>query len=183
MAGPAVEELALPGCFEFVLFQQGDGRGRFLKTFHEPTFRELGLPLQWPEEFVTTSRKGVLRGMHFQTPPCAHAKVVTCLGGRILDVFLDLRAGSATFGACAARELSAAKGSSIFLPAGLAHGFLALEEGSVVHYKVSHAHAPAHDAGVLWSSIPFDWPVAEPVLSERDRQFPPLSEFATPFRS
>ncbi len=178
---PLLRETVLPGCFELQPFQQQDARGRFVKTFHEPAFRALGLAVDWKEEFVSSSRKGVLRGMHFQTPPHDYVKLVTCLAGRALDVSVDLRARSPTFGQCAALELSAEKCNAVYLPSGLAHGFLALEEGTLVHYKVTCAHAPTHDGGILWSSIPFSWPEPDPILSDRDRSFPSLHAFRSPF--
>jgi dTDP-4-dehydrorhamnose 3,5-epimerase len=172
----------VPGCFRLLPFRQGDGRGWFLKTFHEPAFRALGLETGWKETFVSCSARGVLRGMHFQTPPHQQAKLVTCLSGRVLDVIVDLRAGSPAFGTCAALELQGGLGESVYVPAGCAHGFLALEDGTMLQYQVSSPHDPAHDDGILWSSIPFAWPVADPVLSDRDRTFPPLAGFATPFQ-
>jgi dTDP-4-dehydrorhamnose 3,5-epimerase len=180
---PQIRATALAGCLELTPFSQTDARGRFLKLYHEPSFRALGLAVDWPEDFVSVSGKGVIRGMHFQAPPFEHVKLVTCLAGRVLDVVLDLRADSATYGQCAALELSAAAGNGLYIPAGFAHGFLALEEDALVHYKVSCAYAPDHDHGILASSIPFAWPVASPILSNRDRAFPALADFVTPFRS
>jgi dTDP-4-dehydrorhamnose 3,5-epimerase len=179
---PRTEPLAVPGCFRLQPFRQDDGRGWFLKPFHEPSFRALGLETGWKETFVSLSAKGVLRGMHFQSPPHHQAKLVTCLSGRVLDVVLDLRANSPAFGRCAAVELDGGRGEAIYLPSGCAHGFLALEDGSMLQYQVTTPHAPSHDHGILWSSIPFHWPVADPVLADRDRAFPPLAGFATPFQ-
>ena len=180
---PGVRKTPLAGCLELTPFRQADARGLFRKLYHEPSFRELGLAVDWAEEFVSVSRQGVIRGMHFQTPPFEQVKLVSCLFGRVLDVVLDLREDSPTFGRCEALELSAQAGNALYLPAGLAHGFLALEEGSILHYKVTRAHAPSHDRGLLASSIGFQWPVAEPLLSDRDLAFPALEGFATPFRS
>jgi len=180
---PGIRPTALPGCLELTPFQQSDPRGRFVKTYHEPSFRALGLAVDWPEAFVTTSRRGVVRGMHFQVPPFDQVKLVTCLAGKVLDVVLDLRTDSPGFGQCVAVELSPELGNALYLPSGLAHGFLALEEHSVLHYQVTRSYAPEHDAGVLWSSIPFTWPVADPLLSERDLALPPLSAYTSPFRS
>jgi len=106
---------------------------------------------------------------------------VYCAAGRILDVVLDLRAGSATRGRVVSRELSAANREMFFIPVGFAHGFLSLEDGSLVIYKTDAAHSPAHDVGIAWNSFGFDWPVAKPILSERDRQFPAWSAFKSPF--
>jgi dTDP-4-dehydrorhamnose 3,5-epimerase len=158
-----------------------DHRGIFVKTFHEPLFRELGIAFQPREEFYSTSAKDVLRGMHFQLPPCAHAKLVYCPAGRVLDVALDLRRNSATYGRAFARELSAANRELLFIPAGFAHGFLALADDALLVYKTDAVHSPAHDTGIAWNSFGFAWPVANPILSERDRKFPAWGEFQSPF--
>lgn len=179
---PQMQPLAVPGCFRLLPFRQGDERGWFLKTFHEPSFQALGLETAWKESFVTRSAKGVLRGLHFQSPPHQHAKLVTCLSGRVLDVVLDLRAASPAFGRCDAVELCGDRGEAVYVAPGCAHGFLALEDDTLLQYQVSSPHAPDHDHGILWSSIPFTWPVADPMLSDRDRAFPPLAGFATPFQ-
>ena len=185
--GPAalgsLHPTSLDGCTEVRLRPHRDARGLFLKTYHESSFRGLGLPTAWPEEFISTSAKGVIRGMHFQAPPHQHAKFVVCLAGRVLDVALDLRAGSPTYGCTAAVELAAEAAKGLFIPAGFAHGFQALEEGSMLLYKVSSMHAPAFDHGIRWDSFGFQWPLAPTTISPRDAAFAGLSEFATPFRS
>lgn len=158
-----------------------DARGSFVKTFHADQFRGLGLDFEPREEFFSTSAKGVLRGMHFQVPPAAHAKLVYCIAGSVLDVVLDLRKHSPTFGRSCARELSAASREMFFIPVGFAHGFLALDDGATMVYQTSTVHSPEHDAGVRWDSFGFDWPVKTPVMSERDQKFPALRDFASPF--
>jgi dTDP-4-dehydrorhamnose 3,5-epimerase len=158
-----------------------DMRGCFVKTFHRDAFGQLGLDFEPREEFFSISAKGVLRGMHFQLPPVAHAKLVYCIVGRVLDVVVDLRRNSPTFGHSCVRELGAANREMFFIPVGFAHGFLALEENSTMVYQTSTVHSPAHDAGVHWDSFGFDWPVKTPVLSERDKKFPALRDFQSPF--
>ncbi len=158
-----------------------DARGSFVKTFHRNIFREFGLDFEPHEEFFSTSAKDVLRGMHFQLPPAAHAKSVYCIAGRVLDVVLDLRKNSSTFGRNYARELNATNREMLFIPVGFAHGFLALEDNATMIYQTSTIHSPAHDAGVRWDSFGFDWPVKNPVLSERDGKFPTASNFLSPF--
>lgn len=158
-----------------------DARGRFVKTFHTDLFRDLGLNFEPKEEFYSTSARGVLRGMHFQLPPAAHAKLVYCLSGRVLDVMVDLRRDSPRFGQAYSRELSPSRPELLFMPVGFAHGFLALEDNSLMVYLTDHVHAPAQDAGIAWDSFGFRWPVQQPLLSERDRKFPRLAEFTTPF--
>ena len=119
--------------------------------------------------------------MHFQLPPAAHAKLVYCITGRVLDVVLDLRKDSPTFGRSYGRELSAVNREMFFIPAGFAHGFLALEDNTTMVYQTSTVHSPTHDAGVRWDSFNFDWPVKNPTLSDRDQKFPTLPEFNSPF--
>lgn len=158
-----------------------DARGSFVKTFHADQFRELGLDFEPREEFFSTSAKDVLRGMHFQLPPAAHAKLVYCIVGSVLDVVLDVRKNSPTFGRSYARELSAANREMLFIPIGFVHGFLALDDGATMIYQTSTVHSPVHDAGVRWDSFNFDWPVKTPILSERDKKFLPLQDFQSPF--
>ena len=160
-----------------------DLRGTFVKTFHDTEFRKLGLPFETREEFFSTSHQHVLRGMHFQVPPADHAKLVFCLTGAVLDVVLDLRRHSPTFGKTCATELSETNRRSVFIPSGFAHGFLTLTEGALMLYKTSTVHNPACDLGICWDSFGFAWPLAgaAPILSQRDREFPALAEFNTPF--
>jgi|SRR5450756_1717029 len=158
-----------------------DHRGQFVKTFHAPQFRELGLDFTPREEFFSVSAKGVVRGMHFQVPPAAHAKLVYCVSGGVLDVVLDLRKNSPTFGRCYARELSAINREMFFIPVGFAHGFLALQPDTTMVYLTSTEHSPAHDTGVHWNSFGFDWPDKNPILAERDKNLPALSGFPSPF--
>lgn len=171
---------AIPGCLELRPTPHQDHRGRFVKAFHTPTFDALGLRTDFKEAFHSTSHAGVLRGMHFQIPPCQHAKLVTCLTGGILDVVLDLRRASPTFGQAVGVELSAETGALLYVPEGCAHGFLA-REASLVHYSVTSEHAPDCDRGIRWDSFGFPWPVTEPILSARDQAFPALDAFSTPF--
>lgn len=161
----------------------GDSRGEFVKTFHEQTFREEGLVCDFKESFYSTSRKDVIRGMHFQVPPQDHAKLVYVTFGKILDVVLDIRKNSRTYGKHITVELSDMNRASIYIPSGFAHGFSVLSEEAVVIYMQSTMHSPEHDAGIRWDSFGMDWAIKSPVLSERDRNFPKLKEFKSPFIS
>ncbi len=158
-----------------------DDRGDFVKTYHEGAFAELGLALFIREEYYSVSRRDVIRGMHFQAPPADHAKLIYCLSGRVRDVILDLRRHAPTYGQAAACELSADNRCVLVLPPGLAHGFLALTDDSVLVYKTSPAHSPAHDAGIRWDSFGFNWEVSVPIVSARDAAFPSLADFRSPF--
>jgi dTDP-4-dehydrorhamnose 3,5-epimerase len=158
-----------------------DARGGFVKTYHEQTLREAGLPFQPREEFFSESHRNVIRGMHFLLPPHTQTRLVYCLRGSVLDVVVDLRKNSPTFKRVLSRELSAANREMLFIPEGFAHGFLALDEPSLMVYLASPVHSPPHDAGIAWDSFGFNWPVKNPVLSDRDRKFPALKDFQSPF--
>ena len=176
-----LKHLLLPGAWEVLPVVRGDARGRFVKTFHSDAFREKGLATDYREQYYSVSQRGVLRGMHFQTPPHDHAKLVTCLSGRVLDAALDLRKGSPTYGRHHLLELDAERANMAYLPSGLAHGFLVLSEAALVLYNVTSVYAPESDTGVRWDSAGIDWPLGEPVLSPRDRELPSLSQFQSPF--
>jgi dTDP-4-dehydrorhamnose 3,5-epimerase len=171
----------IAGCFEIDCESSSDNRGRFVKTFQSGVLHELGLREDWKEEYYSISARNVVRGMHFQTPPKQYAKLVYCLCGAVLDVVLDLRKASPTYGRAVGFELSARKANMIYMSEGLAHGFVSLSDDTIMQYKVTSVYAPANDQGVLWSSFGFDWPIAQPVISQRDLLHPPLAEFETPF--
>lgn len=171
----------IPGCYEITTPIFSDDRGLFVKTFHEDDFRENGLTTKFAEEFYTLSWKGVLRGMHFQTPPHDLTKLVFCLSGSVLDAVIDLRIGSPTYGKHALFELSAEKANMIYIPSGLAHGFYSLSDKAVIMYKVTATYSPAHDAGILWDSAGIPWPDRSPIISKRDNEFTSLEKFVSPF--
>jgi dTDP-4-dehydrorhamnose 3,5-epimerase len=171
----------LSGCFQLRPFFAEDERGTFVKTFHTERFAELGLPVDWLEEYYSNSHRGVIRGMHFQTPPHDHEKLVYCMQGRVLDVVVDLRKASPTFGRHMSVELDAARGHGLLIPKGMAHGFLALTADVLMAYKVTTVYAPANDAGIRWDSFGFDWGVDQPIVSARDRAHPALADFHSPF--
>lgn len=175
------EALDLPGCVLLHLDRFEDARGCFVKTYQRAAFEAAGMQALDGEAFYTESRQGVLRGMHFQTPPAQHAKLVHCMAGRVLDVFVDLRRSSPSFGRHQAIELSGGTGLALYLPAGIAHGFQTLSEQACMSYQVSSPHSPAHDAGIRWDSFGFNWPIATPLLSERDQRHPALADFESPF--
>lgn len=175
------ENTGLPDCFELSLPLFSDDRGRFVKVFHQGFFKDLGLNTMWQEEYYSVSKVNVLRGMHFQLPPHEHTKLVYCISGKILDVLLDVRWGSPTYGQCLTFELDAAQGNALYVPPGIAHGFLSLSDDSIVKYHVSSVYSPEHDRGILWNSFGLQWPVKNPILSPRDQNHPALEDFNTPF--
>lgn len=171
----------LEGCFELQPIVRGDKRGSFVKIFHADIFEELGLATDFKEEYYSTSIKNVLRGMHFQTPPADHVKLVCCIEGAVKDVVVDLRKNSATFGKHCAFNLSAEKANMLYIPKGLAHGFLTLSERAIMLYNVTSVYSPENDKGILWSSCGIDWQCDAPIISARDQNHPPLAAFDSPF--
>lgn len=169
------------GCYEIRPDVIKDERGTFVKTFHQDIFGKHGLTTDFAEEYYSYSNKGVLRGFHFQLPPHDHIKVVYCVSGTIMDAIIDLRKGSPTHGQHAVFELSGEKANALYLEKGIAHAFYVLSDFAIVIYKVTTVHAPEHDAGILWNSTGVPWPANTPVLSVRDKSFPPLDQFESPF--
>lgn len=172
----------LAGCFELQPKIFDDVRGRFVKVFHEQAFISQGLATHFAEEYYSVSHKNVVRGLHFQLPPVDHVKMVYCVLGEVMDVVVDLRVGSPTYGQHAVFELSDTKANSVYIPKGMAHGFYARSEHAIMVYKVSTVYSPEHDAGILWNSAGIPWPVNDAILSARDKGFPALGEFTSPFR-
>lgn len=171
----------IPGALLLTLPSHLDDRGLFVKTFHESTLREAGIHFPIAESYFSFSRQGVIRGMHFQTPPHAHAKIIFCPVGAIRDVVLDLRKDSATFRQHFSQEVSAENHYALYIPPGCAHGFEAITEGAMTYYLVSSEYNREHDAGVRWNSFGMAWGTSAPILSARDAGFPSLAEFDSPF--
>ena len=176
-----VETTEIPGLLMLYPTVHRDDRGTFVKPFDAAAFAEAGLSVGFAETFHTLSGEGVVRGMHLQLPPEEQHKVVYCASGRALDVLVDLRVGSPAYGRVVAVEMGEADCVVAYVPPGIAHGFCVPSGRALMVYQVSAAYAPALDTGVRWDSIGFDWPVASPILSERDRALPPMDEFRSPF--
>lgn len=174
----------IPGCWKIVYDARADDRGRFIKTVQAGLFAAKGLEHDFREQYYSVSRRGVVRGMHFQLPPHDHAKLIHCLQGTILDVVVDLRVGSPSFGQSLAVELTEAEPAAFHIPRGCAHGFCALSDNATTLYGVTSDHHAESDVGVHWQSLGFVWPLSEheAILSLRDAALPPLSDFRSPFR-
>lgn len=164
---------------ETVNFQ--DIRGCFQKLFNYDFFQKNGLDTGFKEFYYSVSRKNVIRGMHFQLPPFEHTKVVYVSKGNILDVVVDIRKHSATYGKCFSIELDEKRAHYLYIPKGFAHGFLSLENDTIVNYAQTSCYSQAHDCGIAQDSIGFDWGIDHPIVSGRDLTFEPLSKFQTPF--
>lgn len=159
----------------------GDERGYFSETYNASAFGDAGVAATFVQDNQSLSRqKGVVRGLHFQTPPHAQGKLVRVVAGSILDVAVDIRTGSATYGKFVSVVLSADNGRQVWLPEGFAHGFCTLEENTEVIYKVTDYYAPECDSGIRWNDpqLGIDWPFSEDVaiLSDKDKKQPFLSE-------
>ncbi len=164
-----------------------DERGWFSETWRRDRLTDLGIADDFMQDNQSLSRPAyVLRGLHFQAPPFAQAKLVRCVTGRIWDVAVDVRKGSPTYGQWVAAELSADNHAQLYVPAGFAHGFLTLEPDTVVVYKVSAPYAPESDGGLAWNDpdLNLPWPLpggTAPLLSAKDAVLPHLSDFDSPF--
>ena len=176
-----VKKTKIPGCFELYPEIKSDERGSFIKIFNNELFTSLGLSTECRESYYTTSYKNVLRGLHFQKPPFDHSKLVFCISGEVLDVIVDLRVGSPTYKQFEVFDLSSEKANGIYLETGLAHGFYVKSSKATLLYNVSTVYSSEHDSGVLWNSIGFEWPNANPILSTRDMSFKALEDFYSPF--
>jgi dTDP-4-dehydrorhamnose 3,5-epimerase len=177
------EPTAIPGCTRLRLVRHEDARGDFVKILRRDEYAAAGLDPTVAELYWSTSRRGVVRGLHFQSPPHEHAKTVSVLRGAAHDVVVDLRAGSPAYGEVVVLELRGEEPSAVHVPAGCAHGFQALTDDTVVAYLVGTEHAPSHDHGIRWDSVGVDWPIADAIVSERDAAFPTFADFVSPFRA
>tara|TARA_Y100000817_G_C16830706_1_gene533373 strand:+ start:82 stop:636 length:555 start_codon:yes stop_codon:yes gene_type:complete len=171
----------IPGIFKVEMFHHTDLRGEFTKNWHSPSMNELPFSFDIKEGFYTSSKKDVIRGMHFQVGPYAHHKMVMVTHGQIQDVVLDLRKNSPTFGQSQSYTLSSDDPLALIIPIGFAHGFASQSDNSIVQYFVSKEHNSEFDRGILWSSLDFDWNIDSPIVSERDQGHPLLSDFDSPF--
>jgi dTDP-4-dehydrorhamnose 3,5-epimerase/CDP-3, 6-dideoxy-D-glycero-D-glycero-4-hexulose-5-epimerase len=151
-----------------------DERGSLLKNFSRDNFHKRGIHFEPAEQFFTISAINVIRGMHYQVDTYAHDKVVCCLAGQALDVVVDIRPKSPTYKKLFAIQLKSCDGLSLFIPKGYAHGFLSLEENTVISYLTTTMHSPDHDHGINWSSIDYCWPTSNPITSLRDQKLPSI---------
>ena len=165
--------------------RHNDNRGYFAETYSHRKYLELGIDVEFVQDNPSFSREvGTLRGLHFQSPPHAQAKLVRCGSGAIFDVAVDIRRGSPTYGQWEGYELTAKNGDQLYIPVGFAHGFVTLEPDSEIVYKCSDYYAPETEGAILWNDpdIGIDWPTdADPILSDKDAAAPLLSELESPF--
>ena len=162
-----------------------DDRGYFSESYNKKKFEKAIGNISFVQDNESKSSRGVLRGLHFQKPPYAQAKLVRCIEGKVLDVAVDIREGSETFGQHVTVELTGENKKQVFIPRGFAHGFLVLSESAIFAYKVDNSYAPTHDAGIRWDdpTLNIRWGVNERdvLVSEKDVKLPFFLEFETPF--
>ncbi|MBS0231919.1 MAG: dTDP-4-dehydrorhamnose 3,5-epimerase [Proteobacteria bacterium] len=176
-----ISKLSISGLLQIVPRRFPDARGFFSELYNSRVFEEAGIADAFVQEnFSRSSKVGTVRGLHFQMPPHAQAKLVRVSRGRLFDVALDLRRSSATFGQHVSLELSAENGHQFYIPAGFAHGFCTLEPDTEIVYKVSSYYAPQAEGGILWSdpALKIDWPVTpqSATVSEKDERLPLLKD-------
>ena len=174
-----VTETGLPGCMVIEPAVFGDDRGFFFETWNADRYGEHGLPTRFVQSNVSSSARGVLRGLHYQWPN-PQGKLVSVLEGEVYDVAVDIRRGSPHFGRWAAVLLSAENKRQFWIPEGFAHGFAVLSERAIFSYLCTAQYDKAADAGVRWddAKIGIDWPVSQPLLSEKDAKAPLLDDVA-----
>jgi dTDP-4-dehydrorhamnose 3,5-epimerase len=155
-----------------------DDRGFFLETYKRSEFAANGIPERFVQDNFSRSAHGVLRGMHYQIHPAAQGKLVRVARGEVFDVAVDIRKGSPTFGQWVGVHLSEERFQMAYVPVGFAHGFCVLSEYADLYYKVTAEYAGAQERGIMWNDpdVGIEWPIAEPVLSTRDAQLPPLKD-------
>jgi len=176
-----IRKTNIEGLFVIDLFHAEDNRGGFVKTFNKESFEKLGLNTDFQESFYSINKKGVIRGMHFQIPPHDHDKLVYCNSGSLIDVILDIRKDSPTYGKFASIELSGDNYRALFIPKGMAHGFESLEDHTMMTYLTSTMHQPSHDRSIRFNSFGKTWDAKNPIINDRDLNAPSLDEFESPF--
>jgi len=168
------EKLELPEVILITPKTFQDDRGFFFETYQDSDFKANGIDVNFVQDNHSMSKKGVLRGLHYQINPKAQGKLVRVVSGKIYDVVVDIRQGSPNFGKWVSVELSAENRNLLWVPAGFAHGILALEDNTELLYKVTDYYSPGNDRSILWndSAIGIKWPISKPDLSEKDLKAP-----------
>ena len=165
----------------------GDARGYFFESFNAKEFAEkTGLDIIFVQDNESKSKYGVIRGLHFQLPPYTQSKLVRCVNGRVLDVVVDIRKGSPSYGKWVSCELTEENHRQFFVPKGFAHGFCVLSDEAVFQYKCDDFYHPEAEGAIAWddNGIGIEWPInlEDVLLSEKDKHHPQLKDFETPFK-
>lgn len=176
-----MDKTDIEGCYEIIPAYDKDERGSFVKTL-DPFFLKIHqLEYKFKEQYYSISTKRVLRGLHFQLPPKEHTKLVCCVSGMVMDVVVDVRIGSPTYGKYSVFILESDKANMVYIPPGLAHGFYVLSEQAIILCHMTDVFSPEQDSGIRWNSLSIPWPDENPILSKKDCELPVLSDFESPF--
>jgi dTDP-4-dehydrorhamnose 3,5-epimerase len=178
-----IEEKEIKGLIEIFPKVFGDQRGFFLETYNESRYDGVLKNVQFVQDNFSSSNKGVLRGLHFQKPPYSQGKLVQVITGSALDVAVDLRKNSETYGQHVKVLLSAEKRNQFWIPEGFAHGFLALEDNTIFSYKCTNYYNPQSEETIFWNdrNLQIDWQIDNPVISPKDKEGMLFKDFDTPF--
>jgi dTDP-4-dehydrorhamnose 3,5-epimerase len=178
-----IKEKEIKGLIEIFPKVFGDQRGFFLETFNETRYNEILKNVQFVQDNFSSSNKGVLRGLHFQKPPYSQGKLVQVITGSALDVAVDLRKDSDTYGQHVKVILSSEKRNQFWIPEGFAHGFLALEDNTIFSYKCTNYYNPQSEVTILWNdrNLKIDWQIDNPIISPKDNEGVLFKDFDTPF--
>ena len=179
-----LKPLKFSDAFEIKLDRLQDERGFFMRFYDSEIFGEFGLQTEWMQESVSFNRwENTIRGLHFQYPPFAETKIVRLVAGAVLDVLLDLRQNSETYGECLGIELTADNDTAVYIPKGVAHGFRTLSENTILEYKIDVPYKSDLAGGIRWNdnALEIDWGKGDPIVSERDTRLSRFSEFESPF--
>lgn len=168
-----LRETGIDGLVEIVPRIFPDERGIFLESYNKKRLKEIGLDQDFVQDNLSKSKKGVLRGLHFQREPHGQGKLVSVIDGKVLDVVVDIRKGSKTFGEIRYFEIDSERRNMVFVPAGFAHGFVALEE-TILSYKCTNYYNQASESGIIWNDadLNIDWRVEKPLVSDKDLRLP-----------
>jgi len=178
-----IEQTKLEGVVILTPARHGDARGFFSESWNKARMAQAGITTEFVQDNHSMSQSvGTLRGLHFQAPPHAQAKLVRCGRGALFDVAVDIRTGSPTYGQAVGVELSFENGKQLLVPAGFLHGFVTLQPMTEIVYKCSDYYNAQADGAVRWDSVDIDWPLqGDPILSDKDRAAPALRDFKSPF--
>lgn len=172
-----INQTGFDGLIELIPTVYNDDRGWFFEFYKESTLKQHGIDMNFPQENISFSKQNVVRGLHFQRAPFAQAKLATVISGSVLDVVVDLRKGSKTFGEVYVCPLDSVRKNMLLVPEGFAHGFAALED-TIFFYKCSNLFHKPSESGILWSDprLNIKWPVTRPIVSEKDKLLPTFEE-------
>ena len=178
-----IEEKEIKGLIEIFPKVFGDQRGFFLETFNASRYNDILRNIQFVQDNFSSSNKGVLRGLHFQNPPYSQGKLVQVITGLALDVAVDLRRNSETYGQHVKVLLSSEKRNQFWIPEGFAHGFIALEDNTIFSYKCTNYYNPQSEVTILWNdrNLNIDWQIDNPIISPKDKEGVLFKDFDTPF--